>query len=71
VQDILGEHQDATVACREIRRIVAERPGDGPFNLTAGRLLERQAIAASDSRVKSFKIWDRLDRANNRRWMKS
>jgi CHAD domain-containing protein len=70
VQDVLGEHQDATVACQEIRRIAAERPGDGPFNLAAGRLLERQEDAARAARTKFFKTWHKLDRPKNRRWMK-
>jgi CHAD domain-containing protein len=70
VQDVLGEHQDAIVACREIGRIAAENPGDSAFNLAAGRLLERQAVAASKARTGFFKAWQRLDRKKNYRWMK-
>jgi CHAD domain-containing protein len=71
VQDVLGEHQDATLACQEIRRLAAERLNDGPFNLAAGRLLDRQEGAASVSRTKFFKIWHRLDQKKYRRWMKA
>jgi CHAD domain-containing protein len=70
VQDVLGEHQDATVACKEIARIAAEDPGDAAFPLAAGRLLERQAIAARAARTEFFKAWQRLDRKKNRRWTK-
>jgi CHAD domain-containing protein len=70
VQDILGEHQDAIVACQEINRLVAERPHDGPFNLAAGRLLERQEHAADDSRSRSFEVWEKLDRKKVVRWLK-
>jgi CHAD domain-containing protein len=70
VQDVLGEHRDATIACREIGRIAAENPGTGPFVLAAGRLLERQAVAASKARTGFFKAWQRLDRKKNDRWMK-
>jgi CHAD domain-containing protein len=71
VQDILGEHQDAITAVREIQRIAAERADDGPFNLAAGRLLERLDIAACDGRSKFFKAWHKFDRKKNRTWMKA
>lgn len=70
VQNILGEHQDATIACREIRRIAAERPVEGAFNLAAGRLLEREEDAASKARKEFFKAWHKLDSPKNLRWMK-
>jgi CHAD domain-containing protein len=70
VQDVLGEHQDATVACNQIRQIAAECGADGPFNLALGRLLERQAIAAHAARTEFFKVWQKLDRSKNVHWMK-
>jgi CHAD domain-containing protein len=70
VQDVLGEHQDAIVACQEINRLVAERPHDGPFNLAAGRLLERQEHAAGAARAQFFEVWEKLDRKKNVRWLK-
>jgi hypothetical protein len=70
VQDVLGEHQDAIVACQEINRLVAERPHDGPFNLAAGRLLERQEQAAGAARSQFFEVWAKLDRKKNVRWLK-
>jgi CHAD domain-containing protein len=70
VQDVLGEHQDAIIAGQEIRRIVAAHPDQGPFNLAAGRLLERQMNAAGTARTQFFKAWNQLDRRKNVRWMK-
>ena len=70
VQDVLGAHQDAIIACSQIRQIAAECGGDGPFNLALGRLLERQVIAAGAARTRFFKVWQKLDRTKNVRWMK-
>jgi CHAD domain-containing protein len=70
VQDVLGEHQDTIVAVHEIQRIADEHPSDGPFQFTAGRLAERQDQAARDSRARFFKVWNRLDRKKNLRWLK-
>jgi CHAD domain-containing protein len=70
VQDVLGEHQDAIVACEEINGLVADHPHDGPFNLAAGRLLERQEHTAGAARVRFFEVWDRLDRKKVVRWLK-
>lgn len=71
VQDILGEHQDAAVSVQVIERIVAEHPADGHFAFAAGRLLERQAVAAEHSRNEFFGVWARLDRKKVRRWFHS
>ncbi len=71
VKDVLGEHQDAVVACGAIEQIAAERPGDGPFNLASGRLFERQARASHEARDLFFGAWDRLDRRSIRSWLKA
>jgi CHAD domain-containing protein len=68
VQDVLGRHQDAIIASQEIRRVAAEHPSDGAFNLAMGQLLERQENAAGESRREFFKIWHRLDRKKVRHW---
>lgn len=70
VQDVLGEHQDAVIACEEIRRAVQPFATEGPFNFAAGRLFEKQAAAAAASRARFFPTWDKLDRKKNRRWLK-
>lgn len=70
VKDVLGEHQDAVVACGVIEQIAAERPGEGPFNLASGRLIERQVRASHEARLLFFGAWDRLDRKSVRSWLK-
>jgi CHAD domain-containing protein len=69
VKDVLGEHQDAVVACGVIEQIAAERPDDGPSNLASGRLIERQAQASHEARRRFFGAWDRLDRKSIRSWL--
>ncbi len=71
VKDVLGEHQDAVVACGVIEQIAAERPGEGPFNLASGRLYERQARASHQARALFFGAWDRFDRKSVRSWLKA
>jgi len=70
LQDVLGEHQDAVVACGEIQKVVEAHCDNGPFSFAAGRLLERQAVAADAARQDFFNVWDRLDRKKHRRWLK-
>jgi CHAD domain-containing protein len=70
VQDVLGEHQDAVIACDELHRAVEAEPTNGPFNFAAGRLIEKQQEAAASSRLRFFDVWAKLDRKKNRRWLK-
>ena len=70
IQDVLGEHQDAVVAMREIEQAVAQHPLDGPFNLAAGRLIEREDQAARAARERFFDVWDDFDRKKLRRWFR-
>lgn len=70
VQDVLGEHQDAVVMQTTIERVALGRPQDGPFNLAAGQLLERQRQAAEKARSTFFQTWKRMDRKKTRRWLK-
>lgn len=69
VQDVLGEHQDASVAAQEITRIAALHPYDIPFRLSAHRLFKRQMRVADQSRERFFKVWDKLDHKKFRRWL--
>ena len=70
VQDILGEHQDAVVARDLLESAAAGHPTDGPFNLAIGRMVERQAHAATEARARFVVAWGRLDRKHVRRWLK-
>ena len=69
VQDALGGLQDSVVARSLIEEVAGGRPTDGPFGLAAGRLLEREAASARESRAGFAKAWKRLDRPKLRRWM--
>jgi CHAD domain-containing protein len=70
VQDVLGEHQDAVVACGEVARALAAHAADVAFTQAARRLLDRQLEAAREARSHFFDLWDELDRKKLRRWMK-
>jgi CHAD domain-containing protein len=68
VQDVLGEHQDATVAEDRIRELVAQVRGAGRTALAAGRLIERQRsrrVAAREAWPRALK---RLRRAGDDVW---
>jgi CHAD domain-containing protein len=69
LQDVLGVLQDATVAREAIQEIVARHPADAPFALAAGRLIERQELAARAVRKRFAKAWRRLDRKKLPAWM--
>ena len=71
VQDLLGEHQDAVVAAAEIERGLATHPDDPAFAQAADRLLDTQREAARVARASFFKIWRKLDRKKQRRWLKN
>jgi CHAD domain-containing protein len=70
VQDVLGEHQDAVVACAEIVQAANDRHEDGSFNFACGRLMERQDRAAQDARQEFFQVWHKIERKKNLRWLK-
>jgi CHAD domain-containing protein/adenylate cyclase class IV len=69
LQDVLGEHQDATVAQAKIQQIVGDKPA-GSFALAGGRLVERQSRSAAEARSAWRKAWKRLDRKKLRSWLK-
>jgi CHAD domain-containing protein len=61
LQDVLGEHQDATVAEARLRALGAVAPPDEA--LAAGRLLERERGRQAAARAEWPSVWRRLDRA--------
>jgi CHAD domain-containing protein len=69
VQNVLGERQDAVVLRQTLEEEATRRNEDGPFNLAAGRLIERQeqSIAACDQRFRE--VWRALNRKKNRAWL--
>jgi CHAD domain-containing protein len=70
LQDVLGELQDSVVARDTIAEMAAAHADDGSFCLAAGRLLERESMAASQARGAFPRAWKKLDRKKQTRWMK-
>jgi CHAD domain-containing protein len=71
VQGVLGTLQDTVVARATIAAAAESRPGDGRFNLAAGRMLEREVQAGEQARHDFPAAWDRLREPKVRRWLKS
>ena len=68
LQDILGDHQDAAVAEKQIRRLLSRVHGTGRTAVAAGRLIERQRMRRTVARRAWRKAWKRLERAGNTEW---
>jgi CHAD domain-containing protein len=62
LQDVLGEHQDATVAQDRLR--VLGRAATAVEALAAGRLLERERARQAEARAAWPSTWRKLDRAS-------
>jgi CHAD domain-containing protein len=71
LQDVLGEHQDAVVACQEIERSRDRHKHNSTFALAADLLLSRERAAADAARAQFFRCWKKMDRKSLRSWMKS
>jgi len=69
VQDVLGVLQDTVVARESIEPVAESRPSDGPFNLAAGRMLEREGHASERARAQFPAVWKQLDKQKVRRWL--
>jgi CHAD domain-containing protein len=57
LQDVLGEHQDAVVAIKQLRELAGRMPDTA---LAAGRLIEREEERARRNRVAWKASWKRL-----------
>lgn len=68
LQDVLGEHQDAAVAEKRIRRLLSRVRPSRRTALAAGRLIERQRARRAAARRDWPKAWARLDRAGDAEW---
>jgi CHAD domain-containing protein len=68
LQGLLGTLQDAAVARDEILSSAVRRTDEGPFNLAAGTLLERQARVAAAARDGFPNAWKAARRPRHRRW---
>jgi CHAD domain-containing protein len=71
LQGLLGTLQDAAIARDEILAAAARRTDEGPFNLAAGTLLERQARAAGAARDGFGEAWKAARKPRHRGWARS
>ncbi len=69
VQQLLGDHQDATGLIRELRDAVAMRPANAALAFAAGRLMERELAATARDRAAFPGLWAQLRRPKLRRWL--
>jgi CHAD domain-containing protein len=70
LQDVLGEHQDATVALVELERFASEQPSKGPTARAARDVIRQQRRASRRARKAFFEVWPGLDRKASLRWLK-
>ncbi|APW63764.1 CHAD domain-containing protein [Paludisphaera borealis] len=70
VQDVLGEHQDMTVAITEVENLLPRHLDDPEFQEAAKILLARLRKTADDSRSAFFDLWPKLAKKKTRRWLK-
>ncbi|MFL5883825.1 MAG: CHAD domain-containing protein [Thermoleophilaceae bacterium] len=68
LQDVLGLHQDATIAQAWLREAAESATPGGAF--AAGEVYERQALEADRARRRWPKAWRRLERSADRGWLK-
>ena len=66
VQEVLGDHQDAAIAAEMLVALAAEHLGDGALCIVAGRLIQANRCAVTDSRrefpppgTRPAKPWDK------------
>lgn len=68
VQNVFGEHQDATLARDTLTTIAGEHTGDGPLSFQIGRLAERADVRAAELRKRCLDKWDKLDKDKSTKW---
>jgi hypothetical protein len=66
-QDLLGEHQDALVTRRHLRRL-ARTAGSGDAGVVAGRLIQVQEHQLAETKRAVHKAWKRLIKHGRRAW---
>jgi CHAD domain-containing protein len=66
-QDVLGEHQDATVAEATLRRLHTETPSE-ESGLAAGRLIQLQRERRAAARAEWRSVWQKLERSGRKAW---
>ena len=69
LQDVLGAHQDATIAQEWLRRAAASGASAGEA-FAAGQAFARQARVAELTRRRWPRVWRRLERRADRGWLR-
>jgi CHAD domain-containing protein len=67
LQDILGEYQDAVVAEKRLRTLVAE-DRRSPVALLANELVKRQRVRRQAAQLDFFEQWPKLERRGRKTW---
>jgi CHAD domain-containing protein len=67
LQDILGEYQDAVVAEKRLRTLVAE-DRRSPVALLANELVKRQRVRRQAAQLDFFEQWPKLERRGRKAW---
>jgi CHAD domain-containing protein len=62
LQNVLGEHQDATFARQTLQDFAPQHTGDGSLSYQLGRVVERYDQLARQKRREFFKLWRKLGR---------
>jgi CHAD domain-containing protein len=65
VQNVLGEHMDATFARETLEGFASAHHGDGAVSFQLGRMVERYDQVARQKRREFFKLWRKLGRGRN------
>jgi CHAD domain-containing protein len=71
VQDVLGEHQDATVAADTWLAIARSDVDDHPLAIAVGRLVERERAAARRARKRFPAAWAAASGPQHTEWLRS
>jgi CHAD domain-containing protein len=69
VQELLGEHQDASVAATLVRQL-ATAPRIGPAAFTLGLLYAEQVRAIDATRSRFPAVWAEAAKAKHRKWLR-
>ena len=69
LQEVLGEHQDATVAQHKLRTFAQQRAGSAQLLMAVGRLVEREHMAAAAARQQWRAAWKELDSDRATKWL--
>ena len=71
VQDVLGEHQDSTVAAAAVQQLALRKSGaaSGELGFALGVLYSMQLEAAATSRAAFPAVWAKVGRRTHRAWL--